>query len=81
MIPTSEDQLEAAMDGIPNAESRMACKVFLQFLESMEDQLKGVKERLSLLKPPRVPDLEVVHASIDQCQVSEQFKQYSKTCL
>lgn len=70
MIPTSEDQLEAAMDVIPNTEERTACKLFLKLLEDMEEKLKNVKERVSLLRPPRVPDLEVVHASIDQCQVS-----------
>ena len=70
MIPTSEDQLEAAMDVIPNAEERTSCKLFLKLLEDMEEKLKNVKERVTLLKPPRVPDLEVVHASIDQCQVS-----------
>jgi hypothetical protein len=70
VTPTTEEQLEVAMESIGDLEVREACKKFLLTLQDLEQQLKGVREESSVLKAPRVPDLESVHASIDHCQVS-----------
>lgn len=70
VTPTSDDQLEQAMDSVGVPERRSACKQFLQSLQALETQLQGVKEQVSVLQAPQLPDLEKVHISIDQCQVS-----------
>lgn len=59
-----------AMESISDLETQEACKKFLLTLKDLERQLKAIKEESSLLKVPRVPHLEGVHASIDHCRVS-----------
>ena len=54
---------------ISDHEKQSTCKGFVLTLHDLENQLKGITEQISVLKPPEVPDLERVHASIDQCQV------------
>lgn len=59
------------MKTIADAEKRAECQTFLLTLQEMEQQLRATRDQSSVLKAPLVPDLESVHASIGQCQVSK----------
>ena len=47
-----------------------ACLTFAQQVGELEENLKGVVDRISHLRVPKEPDLEKVHNGIDQCEVT-----------
>ena len=46
-----------------------ACLAFAREVGVVEDNIRGVGERVSNLRVPREPDLEKVHNGIDHCEV------------
>ena len=64
-----EAKLDEAISCLESYEQRSSCVKFVNGVRDLETSIKGAKEQISLIRTPRVPDLEQVHGYIDQCQV------------
>ena len=65
-----EAKLDEAISCLESYELRSSCVKFVNGVRDLETSIKSVKEQISLIRTPRVPDLEQVHDYIDQCQVN-----------
>ena len=71
-----EVKLDEAISCLESYDLRSSCVKFVNGVRDLETSIKAVKEQISLIRTPRVPDLEQVHGYIDQCQVNG----YSRYC-
>ena len=64
-----EAKLDEAISCLESYDQRSSCVKFVNGIRDLETTIKGAKEQISLIRTPRVPDLEQVHGYIDHCQV------------
>ena len=69
-----EVKLDEAVSCLESYEQRSSCVKFVNGLRDLENRIVETREQVSLIRTPRVPDLEQVHGFIDQCQVCAQSK-------
>ncbi len=58
------------MEGVSNLQLQITCKELVKAMRESKSQLKMCEDKLLVLHSPQLPDLERVHATIDQCQAS-----------
>ncbi len=58
------------MEGVSDLQLQTTCKELVNAMRETESQLKMCEDKLLVLRSPQLPDLERVHATIDQCQAS-----------